>query len=308
MEKMKFSVDVTSVNDYINEVGTGEIIAKLAASAPSLQYFAHQGQVNAPTDIHMLEIEGAFGDGRSCEVLDNTTFTFTDRQLVPAYLKMDVTLCKADLIGKWMLWKDRFTASNEDYPFGQFLVEQFGKTVAKNLEAWIWNGGTIGSDTYKGFATLIAEDGNTVKAGENASVYDMIVAGIKAASDDARANTEFFISEANMIALKEELLAKDFRLFDLTFSNGTEVDAHTIKMPIFGNLVHAVAGLSGDNNVYGLVPEHAVYGYSVEGAHTDIREAVDPMTKKHLLSVELVAAMQIAYPDETMVIKAEDIL
>lgn len=69
-------------------------------------------------------------------------------------------------------------------------------------------------------------------------------------------------------------------------------------MPVFGTLVHAVDGLAGDDNVYALVPEHTVYGTSVEGAHTDVKLVYDEVNDRYIMRIKLTAGVQIAYPSE----------
>lgn len=305
-EDIKLSAVVTGLQDYIDQVGNAEIIRALAGSAPSIQYFATQAGVNQPTDIHLLEVEGAFGDGKNCEPNDNTNLTFTDRQLDPAIVKQETIICKADLYGKWLAYKDKITASNHEISFGQVMIEAFQENVKENLEDAIWNGITIGSKTYDGFANIIAAEGTEVKAGAKATVYNMVVAAIKAAPAKSRRKSEIFISEELMLKLKEELLKNDFRLFDLNFTNGAIADEHTIKLPVYGNLVHEVSALNGDENVYLMVPEHAVYGYSVNGAENDIEVAYDNFTGKTVIRATLAVATQIAYPSETVIVKAED--
>lgn len=296
-ENLKLSAVVSGLNDYIDQIGSGEIIKALAGSAPSIAYFAEQAGVNQVTDIHLMEVSGAFGDGKNCNVADNTDFTFTDRQLDPAIVKQEVVLCKEDLRGKWLAYQDKISASTADaIPFEQVMLEAFQENVKENLEDWLWNGGTVGSKTYKGFADIVAAEG--VDAGTASSVYDAVVKLVKAVPAKSRKATEIFISEDNMLALKEELLAKDFRLFDLAFSNGTIADEHTIKLPIFGNLVHEVTALD-DTKAYALVPKHAVYGYSVKGAENDVIAVFDPYTEKTVIRARLAVATQIAYPSET---------
>lgn len=297
MENLKLSAVVSGLNDYIDQIGSGEIIKALAGSAPSIAYFAEQAGVNQVTDIHLMEVSGAFGDGKNCNVADNTNLTFTDRQLDPAIVKQEVVLCKEDLRGKWLAYQDKISASTADaIPFEQVMLEAFQENVKENLEDWLWNGGTIASKKYDGFADIVAAEG--VDAGTASSVYDAVVKLIKAVPAKSRKATEIFISENSMLALKEELLAKDFRLFDLAFSNGAIADEHTIKLPVFGNLVHEVSAL-GDTKAFALVPKHAVYGYSVKGAENDVIAVFDPYTEKTVIRARLSVATQIAYPSET---------
>lgn len=158
-ENMNFSVDVNAIAEYINRVGSGEIMEALAGAAPSIQYLATQAGVNEKTDLHLMEVEGSFGDGKTCTLNDNTEFTFTDRQLDPAFVKQESIICGADFIGKWMAYDNRFTASDNGIKFEEALVKAFQKNVGDNLEAWIWNGGTVGAKSYDGLVDIVEADG-----------------------------------------------------------------------------------------------------------------------------------------------------
>ena len=120
----------------------------------------------------------------------------------------------------------------------------------------------------------------------------MIEALIMATKSDDK--TEIFVSHATMLELKRDLLKRDFRLIDL----GGFEDKNTIKMPVYDVTVHAVDGLAGNAKAYALVPEHAVYGYSVEGADVDVKAVYDAVNDKHILRAKLAVSVQIAYPSE----------
>jgi len=119
MEKFKFNVASDAIADYINQLGTKEIIDALRFSAPSIQYFTIQDGVNEDTDIHLFETTGSLMSGKGCDPsANNTTFTYTDRRLHPAYLKQESIDCLDTLYGKWAAWNARYGASTEDIPFG----------------------------------------------------------------------------------------------------------------------------------------------------------------------------------------------
>lgn len=294
--KENFSVNVSALADYINQVGSGEIIAKLAGSARTIGYLATQAGVNAPTDLHLMEVSGAFGDGKTCTLNDNTEFTFTDRQLVPAFVKQESVICGSDFLGKWMSYNAKFTASDNTLPFEAAMLDAFAENVGENLENWIWNGGSIGSKNYDGLVDIVEADGTQVKAGSTADTYEMIEALIMALPVKSAAKTEIFVSHATMLELKRDLLKRDFRLIDL----GGFEDKNTIKMPVYDVTVHAVDGLAGNAKAYAIVPEHAVYGYSVEGADVDVKAIYDDRTDQHILRAKLAVAVQIAYPSEVL--------
>lgn len=304
---MNFSAVVNGLSAYVDQIGTGEIIKVLAGSAPSIKYLAKQGGVNQPTDIHMMDVQGAFGDGKNCTLNDNTSFTFTDRKLVPAIVKQESVVCANELIGKWLSYNENFTVSNESVPFEQAMLDAFVRSVGDNLETAIWKGTNINSVVTKGFCDIISEEGVKVKAGASASVYDQLIAAVKGIPSKFRGKVELFVSPLKMIDIKNELLKRDVRLTDLNFTNGTEVDENTIKMPVFGTLIHEVSGIADtDDAIYGLVPEHAVYGYSVNGENVDAKVIYDDVNDRTIFRAKLAIATQVAYPSETIYVTRTD--
>lgn len=296
--------NVTALQDYINQVGSGEILKAISGSAPSIQYFATQAGVNQPTDIHTMSVEGSFGDGKVCSVNENTNFAFTDRQLIPAFVKQESILCGNELYGKWLAYESKFTASETKVPFEEELIKSFRDNISENLETWIWEGGNVGGKNYDGIKDLIT---NQVKAGATATVYDQVIKAIESIPSKQFKKTELFVSPAKMIAIKGALLQRDVRLMDLTFTNGTEVDENTIKMPVYGTLIHAVSGLAdNDDKIYAIVVDHMVYGYSIDGAENDVVAVYDGVNDRTILRAKLSIAVQTAFPSENFYVERVD--
>lgn len=300
MDKMKFGADMSALEEYVNQLGNAEIIRAIAGSAPSIQYFAHQLGVNEKTDLHLMSTSVSFKDGRNCSFSDDNSFAFSDRQLDPAFLKTEDAICANEMLGKWLGYNERISASNAELPFEEAFVSEYIKAAGEELEKIIWNGVTVGGKDYNGFANWIEAEGQKVAVAEGSDAYDMVRALILSFPAKSAKKTEIFVSEPFMMALKDALLKRDFRLIDLQFSNGAEVDEHTIKMPVFGTLIHEVSGLNGNEKIYALVPEHAVYGTSVEGAHTDVKMVYDEVNDRFIMRIKLTEATQIAYPSETL--------
>lgn len=297
MENMNFSMVTTGLTDYVNQIGSGEIISALAGSAKSIADFAQQGGVNAPTDIHLLTVSGNFADGKNC-TLGDSTFTFTDRQIVPAFLKIESVFCNNDIYGKWLAYNSTYDNGNK-LPFEQVMIESFKDNFGEKLEDYVWNGITLGSKKYKGITNIVEADGTQVKTGTGANAYEQVVKLIKAIPAKQSKKTTIYVSEPKMIELKEELLKRDFRLIDLDFTNGTIEGENAIKMPVFGNIVKAVSALGNSEKMYAVVPEHVVYGYATDGGAGDFKVVPDDVNERTIFRGKIAAGVQIAYPSET---------
>lgn len=297
---MKFGADMSQLTEYVNQLGNADIIRALAGSAPSIQYFEQQLGVNEKTDIHLMATEVNFKDGRNCGFSDDNSFSFSDRQIDPAFIKTEDEICADKMLGKWLGYANRYTANGNELPFSQIFVEEYVKATAKSLENVIWNGITVGAKKHDGLADIVKAEGTKVPVAKGADAFEQVEALVMALPEASAAETEFFVSPKKMLALRQALLKRDFRLIDLNFSNGAEADEHTIKLPVYGVLVHEVSGLSGDDNVYALVPNHTVYGTSVEGSHTDVKLSYSDREDSWIMRIKLSVGVQVAYPGETL--------
>lgn len=297
---MNFAVAMSSLEDYVNQIGNAEIIRAFAGSAPSIQYFAHQSGVNEATDLHILDASVTFKDGKGCSFSDSNSFTLSDRQLVPVFLKAETAICYNDMLGKWIGYELKVDANGEEIPFEKAFVDSYREASGEALEDRIWNGITINGTHFDGLVDIAEAEGTKVSVAEGGDAYDQARALILALPAKSAKKTEIFVSPAKMLALKDALLKRDFRLIDLQFTNGTEVDENTIKMPVFGTLVHAVDGLASNDEMYALVPEHTVYGYSVDEAHNVVRIVYDDVNDRYIFRVKLTSAVQVARVDEVL--------
>lgn len=297
MKKIKLSTVTTGLIDYVNQVGLGEITSALAGSAKSIADFAQQGGVNAPTDIHLMTVAGDFADGKNC-TLGDSAFTFTDRQIVPAFLKIESVFCNNDIYGKWLAYNSSYDNGNR-LPFEQKMVEAFKDNFGEKLEDYVWKGITLGSKNYKGIVNIVETEGTQVKTGTGTNAYEQVVKLIKAIPAKQFKDTVIYISEPKMIELKEELLKRDFRLIDLDFSNGAIEGENAIKMPVFNTTVRAVTALGNSQKMYALVPAHIVYGYATDGGAGDFAVVYDDVNERTIFRGKIAAGVQIAYPSET---------
>lgn len=297
MEKMNFNIVATGLKDYVNQVGTGEIVSALAGSAKSIADFAQQGGVIAPTDIHLMSVSGSFADGKNC-TLGDSAVTFTDRQITPAFLKIESVFCNNDIYGKWLAYNSTYNNGNR-LPFEAKMVESFQDNFGDKLEDYIWNGITLGSKNYKGIVNIVETDGTQVKTGVGANAYEQVVKLIKAIPAKQFKDTVIYVSEPKMIELKEELLKRDFRLIDLDFTNGAIEGENAIKMPVFGITVKAVTALGNSEKMYAVVPAHTVYAYGTDGGAGDFAVVYDDVNERTILRGKIAAGVQIAYPSET---------
>ena len=294
---MNFSAGINTLADYVNEVGNAEIIKAIAGSAPSIQYFAHQSGVNEKTALHLLNTTISFKNGKGCSFADSNAFSLSDRYIVPAFLKAETAICTNDMLGKWIGYEAKVDANGIEIPFEQAFVDGYREAAGEELEEMIWMGSTeLG---YKGLTEIVKADGTKVEVPAGSNVYDKVHALIMSLPSKSAKNTELFISPVSMLKLKDELLKKDFRLIDLEFTNGAVADEHTIKMPVFGTLIHEVDGIT-DENVYALVPEHTVYGYSVDNAQNEVKLVKDDVNDRWIFRIKMCSGVQVAIAAETL--------
>lgn len=300
-ENIKLAAVTEDIQKWVDQIGSGDLILALAGDNKTIGYFANQALNGASAqDIHLFEFSGELKSGLNCDLQDSTA-TFTDRQIVPTTATEQFSLCKREMWGLYLASKTNFKSGDESVPFEEKIMGAFKKDVNKNVENLLWNGSS--ALNAKGIVDIVSQEGVTVKAGSTANVYEMVLAGIKALPAASAKETVFYVSNEVFVQLKMDLLARDFRLIDM--KPATEIDSDdVIVMPMFGTKIVKVDALAGNQNIIALVPQHVVVGVDQDGS--DVNVVFDPITEKTYFKTTVILGVQIAYPSETLIIKAED--
>lgn len=256
------SYDITSLDnrlkDYL-ETNGAEILTKALFNSESAKYFQIQTGVTAETPIIRLDSTITLGDGSTCGFEATGTDVFSNRKLVPEFLKVNKEFCAKDLLKSWAHSDVKMNAlgQQEEMPFEQILINSNLDQLGKVNEQLIWEGDkTNGSGNMKkmdGIITIAKADSNTVKQNKgNDSVWTR-VQKLWLALDPAVADeTTIFMSISNYKNLIVELMnANMFHVFEEY--KGT----YELTMPGANVKIKGVSGITTD--VIIATPESNLY-------------------------------------------------
>ena len=144
------------------EVNKDQLIMDAIFNSKSSKLFTLQTGVKNETAIVRLDSTVEFAND-SCSFSAGGTDTFTNRTLVPNFIKVNKVYCDKDLLNSWKASDVRIAATNNDsIPFEQQILEQNGKVIASEIEKLLWIGdktnGTGNMAYANGLKTLIDAD------------------------------------------------------------------------------------------------------------------------------------------------------
>ena len=109
--------------------------------------------------VRRLETDGLL-KGATCDFTDTSTITSTERYIDPKEFQVNLELCKTDWFNDWNGYQMGASAfRNMPSTIQEYIVQYVASKIAQSNENLIWTG-VDGTDSYDGFTTLLAADGN----------------------------------------------------------------------------------------------------------------------------------------------------
>lgn len=285
------AVNLSALTAYVDEQKIG-LIRKSALGAKTLDYVNIQTGVVGPTAINLLNTDIVFGDGGSCGWNEAGTSTVSQRKIVPALLKVNMSFCDKAMAKYFMNYEVNMAAGRANLPFEEaFIGDVVEKTNAK-LDDIIWNGVTVGGTKYDGYLDIMAaslvdkqETGATVY-GSVKNVYNAIPANIL---DKA----VIFVGIDTYRDLVQELVEKNLYHYDVKVDEALEM-----VLPGTITKVVAVPGLNGKNAIVAGNPEHMFYGTDMTGDDEVFKLWYSDDNQEFRLNIGFSAGVQFAFPSE----------
>lgn len=288
------SYNVTALPDYV-EQHRDVLIAKSVAGSKSADMFTLQTGVKGPTALNLISTDVVFGDGSACGWNDAGEATLTQREIVPAAIKVNMSICDKVLLNKWANYTVRVEAGKTaaDLPFEKEFTESLISGINKKLETMIWQG-TKGTGSFDGILAVLGSDAVTVT--KSGSAYEFIKAVAEAIPADGLADdTVIFVGSDIYRSYMQDLVGAN--LFHYSPENGENEYA----LPGTNIRVIAVDGLNGTNKAVAGRLSNFFYGTNLEDGQEifDIWYSKD--NREFRVAVEFTAGVQVAFPKEVVV-------
>ena len=223
----------------------------------------------------------------------------TQRTIATAMIKVNLEICPENLIGKWAEYLVRISATENDLPFEQYIVDGLVAEINKKIEKLIWQGDhTQSSDTnikwIDGFLYIANADNDVidVSIASGTSAYNGIVAVYAAMTEESlERGGMIFVSPAIFRAFMQELVVRNYFHYDPRDAAPDEVilpgtDVRVVKTP----------GLAGSLKILGTFPENMVYGCDMEGDAEDIDIWYSQDNRNFRVAVQWNSGVQFAFP------------
>ena len=219
--------------------------------------------------LNYLDLTPSFQDGSGCGFNPLDSITLSQREINTAAIKVDGQICPETLLGKYAEYLVRLSATENDLPFEQYIIDTLIGQINKGIETLIWLGDTGSSDPIDGFITQMSADGNvlTENITSGLSAYEGIKQVYLAIPEEAlEKGAMIFVSPAIFRAFVSDLVTLNYYHYagpqgeapsEFVFPGS---DVRVVKTP----------GLAGDLNIVGTFPENLVYGCDGENDNESV--------------------------------------
>lgn len=285
------AVNLSALTAYVDEQKIG-LIRKSALGARTLDYVNIQTGVVGPTAVNLLNTNIVFGDGGSCGWNEAGESVVSQRQIVPALLKVNMSFCDKAMAKYFMNYEVNMAAGRANLPFEEaFVADVVEKTNAK-LDDIIWNGVTVGGTKYNGYLDILTA-ASIAKQTTGATVYDSFINVYKAIPASIIDKAVIFTGMDTYRDLVMELTMKNLYHHNPEVNEGFE-----FYLPGTTTRVVGVPGLNGKNAIVAGNPEHMFYGTDMTGDDETFKLWYSDDNQEFRLAIGFSAGVQFAFPDQ----------
>lgn len=249
---------VKTLPDYV-EQNVLPLIAKSILGAKSAGMFTLQTGVKGPTKLNLIDTEVEFQDASSCGFNATGSTTLSQRQINPAYLKVNHQWCDKELLGTWAQYQVKVAAGVKNLPFEEEFVNGVVDKVKEKIETIIYQGDGDNDNEFDGLIKILNADG-AISVQRKSTVYETAKAVYAALPENA-------IKEDTVILMG----AGDFRQFiqELVDANLYHYEASDVAgeytLPGTAVKVISVNGLNGTGTIIAGRLSNLFYGTDMEG-------------------------------------------
>lgn len=289
----------TSLPAYV-EQNAEQLLAKSVLGAATLSHIGVQTGIKTTASINLLNTDVEFGDGSSCGFDSKGSQEITQRMIETGLIKVNMSFCEKNLLGKYTEKLVKIGATQEELPFEEFLVNEVLKSIAMNLDKAVWQGDKASDDEnlnkFDGLLKIMGADSKVVKVeqAEGVSAYEKIKAVYMAIPEQVIDNAVIFVGADTYRAYIADLVSAN--LYHYNPENG--VDGYMI--PGTNVRVIKVNGLNGTGKIVAGRPDHFIYGTDLESNAETFDFFYSKDNREFRLVVEWNSGVNYAFSDEVV--------
>lgn len=260
-----------------------------------------QTGIKSKEQLNYFDVDPVFQDGSDCGFNPLGTVTLTARNIEVAIIKIDLSVCPKNLLGTYAEYLVKVSATEQDLPFEEYIMDGISKSINKFIEKLIWQGDKSSTDDQLKFI-----DGFIALAEDTTGVISTTLTGITSAYAALQAvylalpeevlerGGEIYVSPAVYRAFCQELVDKNLYHYASAADGSAPSE---IYLPGTDVKIVKTAGLAGTLYVLGTFAKNLVYGTDFENDAEEVDVHYSRDTKKFNISVSWASGVQIAFPE-----------
>jgi len=164
----------TTINSSFVGKDAGLYIAAAMKESKTLDHLTIMDNVKYKSVVKALVGSNLVQD-ESCDFTATGSLTLSEKIITPKNLKLNVQLCKQDLLSAWESNQMGAGANNRNTPeFHAFVMSYLADAIAESVEENVWAGADANGGEFEGFLTAttgaFAQDGNVVGVSKTATL------------------------------------------------------------------------------------------------------------------------------------------
>lgn len=284
---------ITSLPAYV-EQNRLPLIAKAAFAAKTAGILSLQTGVKGPTALNLIAQDVTFADGHTCSWTPSEGTELSQRELKPAFVKVNIPFCTNSLVGKWAQNQVRVAAGETNLPFEEEFVNGVLDAIKAKLEKMLWQGDD--SLAYDGLLEIAAADSNVKKidVAAGTGAYAAILEAYNA-YENFKDDTVIFVGMDMYREYIQDLVEKNF----YHYNPGSAPEEY--MLPGTNVRVIGVHGLDGTKKIFMGNISEIVYGTDLEGDDEVFKLWFSDDNDEFRLAVKFIAGAQYAFSDRILV-------
>ncbi len=292
---------VSTITGYV-EQHSEELLVASVLGARSAKMFDLMTGLKGPAKLNYMETNPVLQDASACGWSESGTTEFTQREIDPKYLKINMAFCDKNLLKTVHQHEVKVAAGIKNLPFEQEWTKNISDKVAAAIERMIYFGQSGQTNEFEGLISIL-EGASAVTTNVSAATGTSAYAFLKEVSLAIPAQVK------NPVILVSTSLYREF-MQDLVSANLFHYDPANgedgYKLPGTNIQVLGVEGLipaAADSYDYALAGaiENFVYGVDLEGDSDTWDLWYSKDNKEFRLDCEFIAGTQVKFPAEVTV-------
>lgn len=261
-----------------------------------------QTGIKTKEKLHPFEVNPIFQDGRGCGFTAQGEAKISERELETGTIKVNMEFCPDDLLGKYAEYLVKISATADELPFEQYIIDGVVSAINEGIEKMMFLGDTASEDHVlkhiDGLVKILKaeEDVTDVAIAAGQTAYQGILSVYMAMPEEViNKGSEILVSPAIFRAFMQDMVKAN--LFHYNPNEGT-VDSFIL--PGTDVVVRKEVGLTGSLNVIATYPKNLYYGTDLENATEDVKVWFSDDDDNYKLKVKWNSGVQVAFPQDVV--------